>query len=63
MYRLYKAYDDIVHINESIQEISDKHGFSSVKSFIQFFSIKYHETPLKYRKNVNNEEFLINEKE
>lgn len=53
-YRLYQAYDDVIHSDESIQDISDKHGFTSVKSFIQFFSRKYHETPLKYRKNINN---------
>lgn len=52
-YRLYKSYDDVIHTNDSIQVISERHGFSNVKSFIQSFSLKYHSTPLKYRKNIN----------
>lgn len=48
-YRLYKAYDDVIHSNKTIQDIAYFHGFSNVKSFIHAFSECYHETPLRYR--------------
>lgn len=52
-YRLYKAYDDIVNTEISIQEIAMKHGFLNVKSLIKSFSDTYHETPLQYRKKMS----------
>lgn len=53
-YRLYKAYQDIVQSDLSIQDIARIHGFLNVKSFIHQFTKVYHETPMKYRKNINN---------
>lgn len=53
-YRLYKAYDDVVNSDMTIQDIARKHGFLNVRSFIHIFTKTYHETPLQYRKNVNN---------
>lgn len=49
-YRLYKAFDDVVHSDMAIQDIARKHGFYNVRSFIRRFHEAYDETPLKYRK-------------
>lgn len=49
-YRLIQAYEDIIHTDLTIQDISQKHGFLNVKSLIHAFSSFYHETPLQYRK-------------
>lgn len=51
-YRLYKAYEDIIHSDMTIQDIARIHGFSNVKSLIKLFSETYHQTPLQYRKNL-----------
>lgn len=50
-YRLYQAYDDVVHSHKTIQDIARIHGFLNVKSFINAFTREYHQTPLQYRKN------------
>lgn len=52
-YRLYKAYDDIINSDMSIQDIARLHGFLNVKSFIKLFSETYHFTPLQYRKKMS----------
>lgn len=52
-YRLYKSYEDVVHSDKTIQDISQKHGFFNVKSFIKIFKDVYHETPLQYRKKMS----------
>lgn len=54
-YRLYKAYDDIITTDMTIQSIARKHGFLNVKSFIKVFYDTYHETPLQYRKKISKE--------
>lgn len=51
-YRLYKAYDDIVSSDLTIQVIASKHGFYNVKSFINLFHEMYGLTPLQYRKQI-----------
>lgn len=51
-YRLYKAYDEIVSSDLTIQAIATKHGFYNVKSFINLFDETYGLTPLQYRKNI-----------
>lgn len=48
-YRLYKAYEDVIHSDLTIQEIALRHGFSNVRSFIKLFSETYHDTPMRYR--------------
>lgn len=48
-FRLYKAYEDIINSNYSIQDIALSHGFSNIKSFISVFKKKYKMTPFKYR--------------
>lgn len=53
-YRLYKAYQDITQSDLSIQDIARIHGFLNVKSLIHQFTKVYHETPMKYRKNIKN---------
>lgn len=52
-YRLYKAYDDVINTDITIQAIARKHGFLNVKSFIKVFCDNYHETPLQYRKKIS----------
>lgn len=52
-YRLYKAYDDVVNSDLSIQDVARIHGFLNVKSFIKLFNETYHETPLQYRKKMS----------
>ncbi|MEG0365933.1 MAG: AraC family transcriptional regulator [Coprobacillus sp.] len=54
-YRLYKAYDDIINTDMTIQSIARNHGFLNVKSFIKVFYDTYHETPLQYRKKISKE--------
>lgn len=49
-YRLYKAYEDVIHSEITIQDIARIHGFTNVKSFIKAFHDTYHQTPLQYRK-------------
>ena len=57
-YRLYKAYNDIVESQISIQDIARKHGFSNVKSLITLFHKVYQETPLQYRKKYQENDIL-----
>lgn len=54
-YRLYKAYDDVVNSQKTIQDIARIHGFFNVKSFIKIFCEIYHETPLQYRKKMSKQ--------
>lgn len=49
-YRLFKAYDDIINTDMTIQDVARVHGFLNVKSFIKIFTDTYHETPFQYRK-------------
>lgn len=48
-YRLYKAYEDVIHSDLTIQEIALRHGFSNVRSFIKLFNASYGNTPMQYR--------------
>ncbi|WP_195599224.1 helix-turn-helix transcriptional regulator [Longibaculum muris] len=52
-YRLYKAYEDIIHSDMAIQDIARIHGFSNVKSLIKLFHETYHQTPLQFRKKMS----------
>lgn len=56
-YRLYKAYEDIIHSEKSIQDIARYHGFVNVRSLIQQFTKTYHDTPMQYRKNYKQMRF------
>lgn len=49
-YRLFKAYEDILHTDKSIQDIARTHGFVNVRSLIQQFARTYQDTPMQYRK-------------
>lgn len=49
-YRIHKAFSDIVGTNETMEEISVKHGFPSSKGMITQFKKRYGETPNEYRK-------------
>lgn len=49
-YRIYKAYEDIIHTDMTIQDIARKHGFLNVRSFITLFTKTYKDTPAQYRK-------------
>lgn len=48
-YRLNSSLNDIVYSNLNMQEIALKHGFSSVKVFINGFKNNFHQTPYQYR--------------
>ena len=52
-YRLYKAYEDLIHTDKTVQDIARIHGFLNVKSFIKVFKDHYKETPLQYRKKMS----------
>lgn len=52
-YRLFKAYDDIINSDMTVQDIARLHGFLNVKSFIKIFRDTYHQTPLQYRKEMS----------
>ena len=52
-YRLYKAYEDIINTDMTVQDIARIHGFCNVKSFIKLFHETYHQTPLQYRKKMS----------
>lgn len=58
-YRLYKAYEDIVHSDSSIQDIARRHGFVNVRSLIQQFTRVYQDTPMQYRKKHQDIKKLI----
>lgn len=53
-YRLYHAYEDIIHTNRTIQEIAQLHGFANVKSLIHTFNETYGDTPYQYRQKFRN---------
>lgn len=53
-YRLYRAYQDVISTNKTLQDIAMLHGFSNVKSFITQFKKIYQMTPSDYRKKFSH---------
>jgi YesN/AraC family two-component response regulator len=53
--RLYKAKKQLILTDKSIVEIAVENGFTDSKAFIRDFKRDFGMTPLKYRKNIENE--------
>lgn len=49
-YRLYQAFPEIMAGEQTIEMISQKHGFPSTKALIKQFKKIYQETPVQFRK-------------
>lgn len=47
--RLLNSTYDLIHTQEKVIDISEKHGFYNVSSYIYFFKLYYGVTPKKYR--------------
>ncbi|WP_301420307.1 AraC family transcriptional regulator [Mammaliicoccus lentus] len=47
--RLLNSIYDLIHTNEKIIDISEKHGFYNVSAYISSFKLHYGITPKKYR--------------
>nr|WP_275590302.1 MULTISPECIES: helix-turn-helix domain-containing protein [unclassified Mammaliicoccus] len=47
--RLLNSTYDLIHTQEKIIDISEKHGFYNVSSYIYSFKLYYGVTPKKYR--------------
>lgn len=52
-YRLYRAFPEIIKGNNTLELISQRHGFPSSKALIRHFKQVYHDTPIQYRKKYN----------
>lgn len=60
---MYRAIDDLVGTDKTLQEISHAHGFANSKSFINRFRSIYHLTPKQFRqqeKKARNDRFSDN---
>lgn len=49
-YRLYQAFPEIMSGEQTIEMISQKHGFPSTKALIKQFKKIYQDTPVQFRK-------------
>ncbi|WP_241498855.1 helix-turn-helix transcriptional regulator [Mammaliicoccus lentus] len=47
--RLLNSIYDLIHTNEKVIDISEKHGFYNVSAYISSFKLRYGITPKKYR--------------
>lgn len=56
--RLYKARKQLIKTDLSITDISVENGFTDCKAFIRDFKNDFEMTPLKYRKNFQEELYL-----
>lgn len=52
--RLQKAAQEIATTQQSIREISTKHGFDTIGYFFKLFRERYNTTPIGYRSRFNN---------
>ncbi len=52
--RISHIYQDLIHTDDSVQEIMERHGFYNQKLFYREFKDRYGCTPLKLRKTVKN---------
>ena len=48
--RIDHIYQDLIHTDDSILEITERHGFFNQKLFYQMFKERYQCTPVKLRK-------------
>lgn len=51
MYRLSRAEAELERTDDSIQEVADNNGFSSVRNFNYFFKMVHGVSPSEYRRN------------
>ena len=56
--RLNYIYQDLLHTDESIQEIMERHGFYNQKLFYRMFKERYACTPREMRKMTQNNPYL-----
>lgn len=56
--RIDHIYQDLIHTDDSIQEITERHGFFNQKLFYRLFRERYGCTPVKLRKIVGDHPFL-----
>ena len=59
--RLNSAYRDLVNTDYSINQLAFDNGFPNIKSFINSFKDYYGKTPYKYKKDIENNNKLLDE--
>jgi len=61
--RLNSAYRDLVNADYSINQLAFDNGFPNIKSFINSFKEYYGKTPYKYKKDIENNNKFLDEKQ
>ena len=61
--RLNSAYRDLVNTDYSINQLAFDNGFPNIKSFINSFKEYYGKTPYKYKKDIENNNKFLDEKQ
>lgn len=56
--RIDHIYQDLIHTDDSIQEITERHGFYNQKLFYRLFKERYDCTPVKLRKIAEENPYL-----
>ena len=56
--RIDHIYQDLIHTDDSIQEITERHGFFNQKLFYRMFKERYDCTPVKLRKLASQNPYL-----
>ena len=56
--RIDHIYQDLIHTDDSIQEIAERHGFYNQKLFYRMFKERYDCTPVKLRKIARDNPYL-----
>ena len=56
--RIDQIYQDLIHTDDSIQEIAERHGFYNQKLFYRMFKERYDCTPVKLRKIARDNPYL-----
>ncbi len=56
--RINQIYQDLLHTDESIQEIMERHGFYNQKLFYRMFKEIYDCTPVKLRQSAVDNPYL-----
>ncbi len=52
--RIEKSLSDLIHTDESIEEILYRHGFNNPKSYYTYFQKMQHMTPMQYRQKARS---------
>ena len=56
--RIDHIYQDLIHTDDSILEITERHGFFNQKLFYRMFKERYDCTPVKLRKLADRNPYL-----